>query len=539
MLERVIENWLDNTTERFYQEPFCYILSSEGHTIIHSTRHPAMELGVDIITIAPDATPCAYQLKTGNISLSKWRNEVGSQTDDLVCGQLDHPSVDTTKYHRSYFVTNGRIEEEVSRAIADRNRAWTSQNQPYRRLETIVRGELFEKAKKLGTDLWPSELTDIRTLLEMYLENGEGILPKQKLSSLFESTFQLGKETAPSNNECRRTIASAGLLCAIAVSSYTDKENHVAEIEAWTLYIAYVLALAEKWNLPKKVYKNEFEIATQSLYNTLGNLCAEVKDRTYLVEGNPLTDSYVYKVRMTWLLGLMSIYALWRCIKKEPKNETDDFLRDFCREKRSQLKLWGEAAIPQFLAFFWFFRKIDGTKEPDCLIYKLISKICNLNRPGNNRFLANPYYEVEELLPHHFAPILIPPPVPLKDSFEGQSYALEGLVHLYVRRNWKQAMRSLWPAVTRLQFESFVPNNFCEFYRWRSEIGHNNFDSPTHTQDWEELKTISFESEGTCIPPTTKEHPILLLLFLCVYPHRMNAEIIRWLDTQMKDIPRP
>ncbi len=539
MLERVIENWLDNTTERFYQKPFCYILSSEGHTIIHSTRHSAMELGKDIITIAPDGTPCAYQLKTGNISLKQWNDKVGSQTDNLVSGQVIHPSVDISKYHRSYLVTNGRIEEEVNRMIDDRNRAWESQNQPYRRLKTIVHGELFKKAKKLGTDLWPSELTDIRTLLEMYLENGEGILPKQKLSSLFESTFQLDKEIAPSNNECRRTIASAGLLCAIAVSSYSDKENHVAEIEAWTLYIAYVLALAEKWNLPKKVYKNEFEIATQSLYNTLGNLCAEVKDRTYLVEGNPLTDSYVYKVRITLLLGLMSIYALWRRIKEEPKDEVDDFLRDFCKEKHRQLDLWGEAAIPQFLAFFWYYRKIDGSMKPDGLIRQLITSICKLNRPGNETFLANPYYEAEDILPYLLAHILIPPPEPLRDSFEGQSYALEGLVHMFVRRNWKQAMRSLWPAVTRLQFESFVPNNFCEFYRWRSENGHNNFDSPTHTQDWEELKTISFESEGTCIPPTIKEHPILLLLFLCVYPHRMNAEIIRWLDTQMKDIPRP
>ena len=539
MLERVIENWLDNTTERNYQEPFCYILSSEGHTIIHSTRHPAMELGVDIITIAPDGTPCAYQLKTGNISLSKWRNEVGSQTDDLVCGQLDHPSVDITKYHRSYFVTNGRIEEEVSRAIADRNRAWASQNQPYRRLETIVRGELFEKAKKLGTDLWPSELNDTKTLLEMYLENGEGILPKQKLSSLFESTFQLNKETTPSKSDCRRTIASAGLLCAIVVSSYTNKENYIAEIEAWMLYIAYVFAIAEKWNLPENVYKNEVEIAIQSIYYTLGDLCSEIKERTFLIEGDPLTDSYVYKVRMTLLLGLMSIYALWRRIKEEPKDEVDDFIRDFCKEKHRQLDLWGEAAIPQFLAFFWYYRKIDGSMKPDCLIRQLITSICKLNRPGNETFLANPYYEAEDILPYLHAHILIPPPEPLRDSFEGQSYALEGLVHMFVRRNWKQAMRSLWPAVTRLQFESYVPDNSCEFYRWRSENGHNNFDSPTHAQDWEELKTTSSESEGTCIPSTIKEHPILLLLFLCVYPHRMNAEIMRWLDTQMKDIPRP
>ena len=538
MLERVIENWLDKATERSFQQPFCYMLSAEGHTVIHSTRHSAMELGKDIITIDQDDIPCAFQLKTGNVTLHQWRENIAAQTSDLVTLQISHPSVDNSIHHRSYLVTNGRIDEEVSRAIEDRNQAWARQGLSYR-LETYVRGQLFQKAKRLGTDLWPSELKDIRTLLEMYLENGADILNKEKLSALFESTFQLDEETRPSNNECKRNIASAGLLCAIAISSYSNKENHVAEIEAWVLYVAYVLALAERWNLPENIYKSEFEITTQFLYNTLGNLCTEIKERTYLVEGDPLTDSYIYKVRMTWLLGLISIYALWRCIKKEPKDEMDDFLRDFCKDKRSQLKLWGEAAIPQFLAFFWFFRKIDGTKEPDFLIYKLISKICNLNSPSNNRFLANPYYQVEELLPHHLAPILIPPPVPLRDSFEGQSYALEGLVHLYVRRNWKQAMRGLWPAVTRLQFETFIPNNCCEFYRWRSENGHNNFDIPTHTQDWEELKIISSESEGACIPPTIKNHPILLLLFLCVYPHRMNAEIIRWLDTQMKEIPRP
>ena len=190
MLERIIENWLDNTSERSFQQPYCYILSTEGHTIIHSTRHSAMEMGKDIITIGPDGkTPCAFQLKTGNISLAKWRSKVGSQTDDLVCGQINHPSVDTSRHHKSYLVTNGNIEEEVSRAIDDRNRVWESQNQSYRRLETVVRGELLEKAKRLGTDLWPSELTDIKTLLEMFLEGGKGILPKTKLASLLEAIF--------------------------------------------------------------------------------------------------------------------------------------------------------------------------------------------------------------------------------------------------------------------------------------------------------------------------------------------------------------
>ena len=44
----------------------------------------------------------------------------------------------------------------------------------------------------------------------------------------------------------------------------------------------------------------------------------------------------------------------------EPKGEIDDFLREFCKEKRSRLKLWGEAAIPQWLAFFGIFGRLMG-----------------------------------------------------------------------------------------------------------------------------------------------------------------------------------
>ena len=546
MLERIIENWLDKATELSYQQPFCYMLSAEGHTIIHSTRHSAMELGKDIITRAPDGTPCAYQLKTGNISLSKWRNEVSSQTDDLVCGQINHPSVDTSKYHRSYFVTNGRIEEEVSRAIDDRNRTWKSRNQSYLHLETIVRGQLLEKAKGLGTDLWPSELTDVKTLLELFLENGKGVLPKEKLASLFESLFSLDNEVVPSEQHCRRVIASAALLCAVATSSFSNENNHVAEIEAWMLYIAYVFAVVERWHLSTNIYENELKIAKQSLYDSLANLCDEIKGREELIEGDILADSYIYRVRITWLLGLMGIYALWRRRDEVDKDETDNFLREFCMEKRGQLELWGEAAIPQFLAFFWYFRKIDATPDPDALIRRMILAICKFNHPTGETFLANPYYEADGILPCLLAPIFGSVGEPLEDIFTsklyasdiftGKSYALEGLVYLFVRRNWKQTMKGLWPDITRLEFISFEPENFSNFYRWQSEKGTNKVVYPKHTQDWEELRELSFESEGACIPPTIKNDPIFVLLFLCVYPHRMNAEIIRWLDTQMENI---
>ena len=334
-------------------------------------------------------------------------------------------------------------------------------------------------------------------------------------------------------------IASTGLLCAVAISSFSNQNNHVAETEAWMLYIAYVLALAERWDLAPEIYESEFEIAKQSIYYSLSNLCDEIREREYLVEGDSLTDSYIHSVRVTWLLGLMSIYALWRCRDEINKNEIDDFLRVFCKEKQQQLELWGEAAIPQFLAFFWCFRKIDATRKPIALLRGLISTICELNHPKGEGLLASPYYEAEELLPHLLSPILGPPEEPLEDTFTCKSHTLEGIVHLFVRRNWHQTMKRLWPDVTRLASVSFEPENLWDFYRWRNKEGTVKLVFPKHKQEWEKLKALSFESKGSCIPPIIKNDPILLLLFLCVYPHRMNAEIIRWLDTQMQEIPWP
>ena len=86
----------------------------------------------------------------------------------------------------------------------------------------------------------------------MFLEGGQGVLPKEKLVSLFESTFPLkppNNKKMPSQKHCERVIANAAILCAIATSSFSKENNHVAEIEAWILYISYVLALAERWEL--------------------------------------------------------------------------------------------------------------------------------------------------------------------------------------------------------------------------------------------------------------------------------------------------
>src|SRR5882762_3163715 len=93
--EKLIEIWLDSATERQYQFAFRNALLSAGYTILHDTSHTALELGKDILALAPDGALHAYQLK-GNpgsrLTISQWHSLI-LQINTLVYQPVSHPNV--------------------------------------------------------------------------------------------------------------------------------------------------------------------------------------------------------------------------------------------------------------------------------------------------------------------------------------------------------------------------------------------------------------------------------------------------------------
>lgn len=114
MLERLIENWLDNASESSMQGPFCQLLAFKGHRILHSTRHAPTEQGKDVISMDGDGILCAYQLKGHpgrRMTINEWRKGF-EQVNQLVHLAVQIPSAPESG-HRSFLVTNGYVEEEV------------------------------------------------------------------------------------------------------------------------------------------------------------------------------------------------------------------------------------------------------------------------------------------------------------------------------------------------------------------------------------------------------------------------------------------
>lgn len=495
-----------------------------------------MELGKDVLALDPKGVPCAFQLKTPDgprITLRQWR-EINSQLHDLVTTKLVHPSLPKSKRHRSFLVTTRGIDEEVTRAIVDMNQRWADAGHEYLRLETILGGEIHRDALNLATNLWPTELEYVKTLLEMFLLDGRGPLNHGKLAELLETTLPLAEKIKAGKSQCKRAISSAGVLCAIATCAFAKQDNFVAQIDAWVMFLAHLLAVAERFNIPAKDWAADFQIAEQAIWNLLQSLVDELRHREHLVEGDPMNDAAFRCVRITRLVGLVSLYAMWKR-KREGANAFDDFALEFCGKHRQEIWLWGEGAVPLLLAFYWLWKKVDASPSIDFLLATLIDAICKFNGEQADRehAIANPYYSESEVLAERLGVA----ETPREEDFRRNSYCLEAIVHLFVRQNWKQEMRAFWPEITRVWFNRFEPLGKWRFFLWRTEKGTHWSVAPEFPKDWYRLRTQSAENVGRSIPATIKKHPILLALLLCVYPHRLTADVARWLDTELSMDP--
>lgn len=524
MIERIIENWLDNASEMSYQVPFCYMLANEGHTILHLTRHCGMEHGKDIITINPEGIVCAYQLKgapKSKIKLKQWQSDLLGQCMQLLHTPVTHPSAPQNENHKSFLVTNGEIEEEVFNAINSINSKYKEKN--LGQLNTIVRGQILQKAINLKDSFIPPELEDFKLLLEFYLLDGSGVIDKGKFSILVESIFF--RKT--NKSQFKTTINSAAILVSIAISNFSNKENHVAIIEAWTIYISYLFRFCEENKISENIWKNEYEITLQIIRNSLENLWVEVKGMQNLLVGSVLEDGFFLEVRTTWIIGFISYLGL---IYKQEDNHHPEIqkINKFLEKYTMRIRLWGENQIPSILSLYWFNRITDATLKPTSILLKLINTI--LKSSDESDGLLDPYLSIEDSICYKLGLVETSDKnTRLKDSFY-----LEGIMHLFVRENFKQQMKYFWPKISRICFIEFQFENNIDFYLWKCSTGKELIKSPENIKVWQILKDEAEEDQGVNMPSLLKENFNLIPLFLMVFPHRGNAQILRYFDSKLK-----
>ena len=540
MLRRLLESWLDSASERAYQTAFCQMLSAQGHTIVHSTRHSQLEFGKDVLSIAPDGTPCAYQLKgnPGSRLTLRQFGEIQNQIVQLVTQPIVFPGL-PIRAHKTYLVTNGVVDEEAQKALDELNRGFLSAQVLGKPTEIISRGHLIKWANDLGTCLWPSELEDVNHLLQLLVTQGDEIFPTQLLNDLLIPLLLLGTDqrVPPTANELRRRITSAGILTAVSLRNFSLKQNYWAIISAWVMYATYVIGSCERF---QKSYnrnaKDSVEIALDVICLSLSQLCDELQDRRHLVEGNALVDSFTYKGRYTLLVALMSIYWFWSEEKGWSNDKHRDFIDTFIPRAQNKLYLWGEGAVPQLLLHLWYLRATDSSNIPDLLLASSLGQIIRLSIDDKSNGLPNPYYTFEDVTRHILRGFLALKEDPFHgDSFRYSSYFALSLMQLLVRTNLKQTCKSIWPSFSKMNLKYFLPFKDWMFCLKQAPDGKEITDQPKLTKEWNELVNESRDVSGAGIPKALKENRFLFFLFILLFPYRATPSAVRYLGKQFNE----
>lgn len=521
MIERIIENWLTKVNEKSFQVPFCQMLIGEGYQVIHLSRHGSFEEGKDVLAIAPDGVPCAFQLKGANggkISQNEW-SKYNEQITRLVEIPIKHPSIDESKSRRVFFVTNGELDEEVRVQITNQNPDRIRRQLP--ELGTILKGELLNRFSKIHTDLWPLQLQSEKDLLELYLADGTGYLDKAKYAGFLGSLI-FGSE-APTKVEGQRVLASAALFASYGLFPFSQAGNNVAIIEGWTIFIAYAISYIEKYKLDERYWQNTIQIAEEAVEMALSNLWEEIRTMQYFVAGNVLVDAPFYRGRLTWLTGFVSSYMLFQKQKKPDFIIEEEFINYFFENQKSFL-LWGEAAIPQFLSILWTLRTVGYSQLADRLLFAIFKGI--LEKTTSKEGIPDPYHNLGEIV----LGISGLSDQLREENFAGRSYSLDSLIQLLAKLDYRGVLAENWKQITLTHLVEFEPDNPWQFCIWQCEDGIFHETMPKTPQSWKLLKEQSTEINVDKIPSYFQTNPAMLLIFLLVYPHRIRPDLIKFLD---------
>lgn len=553
MKEKLIEHWLDSIGERGYQSAFLQMLVGQGHTIIHSTRHTPIEFGKDVITIGPDNIPCAFQLK-GNpgsrLTLNQFR-EIRPQLTELVEQPIVYAGVPDTP-HKCFLVTNGEVEEEVQRAIQDFNRNLSRRRfHKNQRLKILSRGQLLSWAIDYSGDFWPDDFSVHENLIRMYNVDGRDQPDVELLSKSIDAILAISKKRPSTKKPAFvRAMVAASLFVSFAVRNYIRSSNHNAVIAAWVSLLGmYGCALERYGYMLVGDSLRAYEAARMAMFNSLLELLEEVQGRVrslnnnkgeenpdfnkIYLQGGILSDHVLWKARGLKTLALLSILSIENEIpgsKNKLEEHQKKTIHKLTDPRITELEIWGEAAIPQIFALILARSLVNSTNQPDVAFFELLGWIARMNLMPDGGFTASPYHDLNDCKREQLRSVLETKTKDFSTEVEpNSSYFAEGLLHCFVRANIKSYAKLIWPDLTRLTHNSFIPEHKWEFGLWRAENGKNLSRQLPPRYQWSDLQREAAQTDTPNIPIQLRNDPVVLLAFLIYYPFRAIPEALRFL----------
>jgi len=529
-LERTIEHWLSHVNELGYQMPFCQLLLSEGYTVLQVSKHTAFEQGKDIIAIDKYDTPCGFQLKGGNITSNRWRNEIKGEIEALRDLTIVHPSIHKNKKHFSYLVTNGELEGTVRFEIDNLNNGKWKDNP----LRVITHGVLLKKFIKISSSFAPQQIKDYKIFLDLYFSEGKELIGEEKYTSFIRDVLRLNNGNL-SKEERKRSIAAAVLFSGYILSAFKKENNHVSILKILTLLSAYIFAVVERYNLTNKYWFDSFRIVWREMMSAGELLQQEVNQDGLINLVTSIFDGELGVYRRYLAVSHLFAYKTAQLIEGDQKWK-DIITDEFFLKLKETLKVWGEAALFPFILIFLTTNKVAKQNNTSGDFYKplliALELIIRFNGRKSETGMVSPYYNIETIIKRRFGLL----EEPIDENFTRRSFLIDSFVTILARHNKRKELENCWREITYIAQENFIPDQIWQHFFWRCEKGENKSAYPKQTQNWKELVNEANKIDLKQIPAVLQKHPYFLPFFLLTYPHRISSNYVKFLDEVVKNI---
>lgn len=529
-LARAIENWLAKTNELGYQLPFCQLLLSEGHSVVHVSRHNAFEQGKDLISFDAAGELCAFQLKGGNITVAGWRKEILAEVEELINYSVVHPSVAPGTRHKSFLVTNGNLEDTVRVGIDNLNRGKWAANP----LTVVTGGELRARFLVASHDYAPLEVADYGRFLEMFLADGKELVNEKKFCEFLTTTIQLETQSL-SREERRRGILTAVLLSSYLLSLYFREGNHISIIRAITLIAAHVFAVVDRYGLEEKYWRDSFALLWRQIKESGQDLQEEIASDGLISMITDVWDGEIGPFRKSLATSHLLAFKLAQLLEGDPAWD-QLFSKDLLEKLRASLLPWGESGLFPFILYHWLLKDQSKAVPADSvtgLLLSALDEVIRCNGRKSEAGLLSPYYGIETAVRMIYGQL----EQPIDESFAGRSFLIHPLVDLLCRRGCRSQLEERWREITHIQHVSFVPAEPWMTYLWHCDQGREVSAFFQQTQSWSALQAETSTLDLALVPASLQTHAYFLPLFLLVLPQRINSNLIRFLDSAVLTAP--
>ena len=402
----------------------------------------------------------------------------------------------------------------------------SSKAEAKKKIKELIKENENKSSKEL--DASRMEIVNYKNFLDLYFANGRDFLDEEKFSNLLQSVLRLEDEKL-TKEERKRNISAAILFTSYVVSPFKQVENHISIVQTLVLLASYILAVAEKYELSNSYWKDSFELVWTEIKNTLQSLEKEIEEGGLEKLYVSLWDGEIAPYRKHIAVSYLFAFKLSQILE-----ENDDWKSverdDFFQKIGDSLMMWGESSLLVYIYIFEYLSKL--TNQDSNAVGSLIlplEAILKFNGRKGIDGLHSPYYKVQTSINAIFG--LLEDEDEIRETFVMRSYFIKPIIDLFARHNHRDILELCWRELTYIQQERFLPEEKWMFFLWRSERGKHKMEFPKQTQSWKELTDEVDEVNTNEIPEMILTLPSFLPLFLLVFPHRINSELIKLLDS--------